>query len=325
MNNLPKQLGIIGIEVIVAIALILSATYFLAPRLQSDLTQTESSPAPIESASATPVLPPPSPTVTLKPSATPKPTTIPALTPKPISGPPGSGYSRITVKTEVGDFGVSVVSIDMAGVRMITDTANDDNCSNDCSTLSLSDFVTRNGGFAGINGSYFCPAAYPDCQDKKNSFDFPVYNTRLGKWINQDKLFWDNRALIYQDGGGIYFKKEAKSFGGSLLSGITNYPSLLEGGNITVGDYTQSDKQQTKGVKGGIGIRGNIIYLVISSNVTMAEFAHIFKSLGAESALNLDGGGSAALWFGGYSASASSSAYKVGPGRLLPNAIIFAR
>lgn len=316
-----KHSGFAIIETILVIAILTSAVVFLAPRALNlkEIPKPSAPPnkeATISALQIETTTPIPTPTTTASASVTIKPILSASSTPKAVSGPPGSGFSRITVKTEVGDFGASVVSIDMTGVRMITDTANDDNCLNDCPTLSLSDFITRNGGFAGINGSYFCPTTYPDCQDKKNSFDFPVYNTRLGKWINQDKLFWDNRGLIYQDGGGIHFKKEAKSFGGSLLSGITNYPSLLDGGNITVGDYTQSDKQQTKGGKGGIGIRGNIIYLVISSNVTMTEFAHIFKSLGAESALNLDGGGSAALWFGGY---------KVGPGRALPNAIIFAR
>lgn len=48
----------------------------------------------------------------------------------------------------------------------------------------------------------------------------------------------------------------------------------------------------------------------------MLDLAHVFKSLGATHALNLDGGGSVALWFGGY---------KVGPGRSLPNAVIFAQ
>ena len=317
MLKTTRQLGFIGIEIIIIAALAIgAAAYFLSSKPQSNLTQVES-PAPTEESNPTPTpSPSPSPTPTIKPTVTPKPTATPAPTLKPVSGPPGSGYSRITVQTEVGNFTASVVSIDMGGVRMITDTANDDNCSNDCPTLSLSDYVSRNGGFAGINGSYFCPATYPDCQDKKNSFDFPVYNSRLNKWINQDKLFWDNRGLMYFDGGGIHFKKEAKSFGGGLSAGIANYPALLDGGNVTVGDYSQSDKQQARGTKGGIGLRGNTVYLVIASNVTMTEFAHIFKSLGATSALNLDGGGSTALWFGGY---------KAGPGRALPNAVIFAR
>ena len=42
----------------------------------------------------------------------------------------------------------------------------------------------------------------------------------------------------------------------------------------------------------------------------------IKKALGLENALNLDSGGSTALWSGGY---------KVGPGRNIPNAILFIR
>ena len=38
------------------------------------------------------------------------------------------------------------------------------------------------------------------------------------------------------------------------------------------------------------------------------------KAMGMNNALNLDSGGSTALWHGGY---------KVGPGRGIPNAIIF--
>lgn len=43
--------------------------------------------------------------------------------------------------------------------------------------------------------------------------------------------------------------------------------------------------------------------------------AYIFKALGVDYAMNLDGGGSTALY--------SNGAYNVGPGRLLPNAIVF--
>ncbi|HSX40150.1 MAG TPA: phosphodiester glycosidase family protein [Candidatus Saccharimonadales bacterium] len=46
----------------------------------------------------------------------------------------------------------------------------------------------------------------------------------------------------------------------------------------------------------------------------MSDAAHVLKTLGLENALNLDEGGSSALWFGGY---------KVGPGRNIPNAVLF--
>jgi hypothetical protein len=278
---------------------------------------------PVPTASATPEptpseTPTPTPTVTptATPSLTPVPTKTPAPTPKPVSGPPGSGYSRITVHTEVGDFVSDVISIDMSAATMVTDTASDSDCPNDCPAMPLAEYISKNGGFAGINGTYFCPPDYADCASKKNSFDFPVWNSRLSKWMNQGNLFWNDRAIFYRDGGGSHFMRDAKSFGGGLTAGIVNAPGLVSGGQVIANDYPLSDKQKSKGTKGGIGSRGNVIYLVISRSVSMNEFAHVFKSLGADAAVNLDGGGSSALWFGGY---------KVGPGRALPNAIIFKR
>lgn len=266
----------------------------------------------------------PSPSLTASPSATlaptlaptPQPTiATPTATTAPQTGsatPPDSGYSHMNIPTERGTFSADVVVVN--GGTMVTDTANDSNCENDCPTKSLGDFVSSNGGFAGINGSYFCPGDYPDCQSKKNSFDFPVYNTRLSKWINEDKLFWNGRSIVYQDGNGIHMLQNANSFNGGLNAGVVNYPGLVDNGNIIAQNFGFSEKQSAKGTKGGVGFNGNKKFLVIAYGVDMMDFAHLFKSLGATYALNLDGGGSVALWYGGY---------VVGPGRGLPNAIIF--
>ncbi|PJE62049.1 hypothetical protein COU87_01310 [Candidatus Roizmanbacteria bacterium CG10_big_fil_rev_8_21_14_0_10_39_12] len=47
---------------------------------------------------------------------------------------------------------------------------------------------------------------------------------------------------------------------------------------------------------------------------TVAESAYVIHALGIQNAMNLDSGGSTALW---------SSGYKAGPGRNIPNAILF--
>lgn len=258
----------------------------------------------------------PGPTPTATPSFTPKPTPLftPQSTtpPAPTSVIPSGGYSRVTVNTERGTFTTNVVTLPI-GARMVTDTASDSECGNDCPTLPLADFVSRNGGYAGIHGSYFCPATYDECQDKKNSFDFPVYNSRLNRWINQGTLFWNDRSVIYQDGTGIHYLQTANSFSGGLTAGVVNYPGILNNGQVMVGEGL-SEKQSSKGTKGGIGFNSTNIFLVVASNIDMADFAAIFKAIGASYAINLDGGGSVALWYGGY---------KVGPGRGLPNAIVF--
>lgn len=266
----------------------------------------------------------PSPTIvaTLLSTPIPTPTLTPTIKPtdQPVSGPPGAGYSSIVVATEKGNFSASVLSIDLNSARMITDTGNDGDCETNCTALSLQDFVNRNAGFAGVNGTYFCPATYPECSSKTDSFDFPVYNTRLNHWINGGNLFWNSRSIFYTDGSGAHYMQNANSFSGSVLAGIVNYPGLVNGGTVQIDDNQSglSDKQKAVGTKVGIGMRDSKnVMIVVARNVNMQQFAYVFKALGATGALNLDTGGSTALFYNGK--------YIIGPGRNIPNAIIFAR
>ncbi|HEX6977073.1 MAG TPA: phosphodiester glycosidase family protein [Patescibacteria group bacterium] len=280
-----------------------------------------SSPTPTSTSTPT-SSPTPVPTPTLTPTPTIVATATPTFkpTPAPVTGPPGAGYSYITVHTEKGDFAASVLSIDLNSARMITDTGNDSECTDNCTVSPLKDYVTRDGGFAGVNGTYFCPAEYPECSSKKNSYDFPVYNTRLGKWINGGNLSWNSRSMVYVDGSGAHYIQNANGFSGGLTAGIVNYPGLVNGGNVQIDDNQSglADKQKAKGTKVGIGVRGSKnVMIVVAYNVNMQEFAFVFKSLSADGALNLDTGGSTALYYNG--------SYLAGPGRNIPNAIIFAR
>ena len=102
-----------------------------------------------------------------------------------------------------------------------------------------------------------------------------------------------------------------------MVAGITNYPLLLQNGAIIDSTAEQGGSQLLKGTKGAIGVDGTYIYLVVVTNATVTDTAYVMQALGARDALNLDGGGTAALWIGG--------GYKVGPGRLLPNAIVLTK
>lgn len=278
-------------------------------------------PSSIPLVTATPAATPsPSPTLvpTVKPTSIPASSSTPKPTAKAVSGPPGSGLSTISVATEKGNFTATVLSLDMGSTKMITDTANDNDCGNGCPVANLQSYVSKNAGFAGVNGTYFCPITYPDCASKTNSFDFPVYNTRLGHWINGGNLFWNSRAMIYFDGGGAHYVQNANSFSGGLTAGIVNYPGLVDGAQVQIDDNQSGldPKQVAKGTKVGMGVRGTSLMIVVAQNVNMQEFAYVFKSLGATGALNLDTGGSTALYYGGR--------YVYGPGRDIPNAVIFA-
>jgi hypothetical protein len=224
-------------------------------------------------------------------------------------------YERKTISTSRGSFLIDLLVINLGNpsLRVITDTANDDDCFSDCPTKPLMAYIQEHNGFAGIHGTYFCPPDYGQCAQKLASFDFPVYNTRLGKFINASKLFWSGRAMIAFDASNkAYFFPEVNSFGGvNLRAAIVNYPALLANSKVIVNveGYTQ------KGSRGAIGFRGHLLYLVIGRNASIADMAYVMQALGAENAMNLDGGGSVAMVYNG--------AYKVGPGRSLPNAIIF--
>ena len=306
----------------ILIILVLAGVIFL-PKIISNRLRPTATLTPISAMSPSP-LPTPAltPTLTPTPTSTLVPTKVPS--PKPtapvISGPPGAGYSSVTVHTEKGDFSARILSVDLNSSRMITDTANDSDCADNCPVTNVADFVAKNGGFAGVNGTYLCPDTYPECSGKKNSFDFPVWNTRLGHWINGGNLSWNGRAIFYTDGSGAHYNQNASGFGGSLTAGVVNYPGLVDNGSVQIDDNQSglSDKQRGVNSKTGIGlIDSKHVIVVIASAANMQQFAYIFKSLGAKGALNLDNGGSTALYYNGH--------YLAGPGRNIPNAIIFAR
>lgn len=230
--------------------------------------------------------------------------------------PPSSGYSRQTVKSDIGDYVVSLVSGDLGSTKVIVDTASDGDCGNECPVMSLASYAARSGAYAGVNGTYFCPAAYPTCAGKTNSFDLLVMNKNKTYFNSGNNVYSNNPAVIF-GGGYIRFVSSVSQWGRDTgVDGVlSNYPITVSGGNISFGG-NDDPKQGSRGNRSFVANRGNTVYIGVVHNVTVAESAHVLKSLGMENALNLDSGGSTALWAGGY---------KVGPGRDIPNAILFVK
>lgn len=258
---------------------------------------------------------------------TPIPTPVPTATPVPTPAPiPAEGYVFTTVKTSRGSFRVHLITInlDTPGFRIATDAEEDGKyCTDGCKTNSLAGYVSKFSGFAGINGSYFCPPDYSSCAGKVNSFDFLLKRTRLNDFINFASnvesalpilVFWGTQPKLF--GTTTEFRKDSGLYSSSAA--IANYPILVHGSNNSVGngDGLSTYLKSIKSTRGFIGWKGRTLYLGHVLSATIPDSATVMMSLGLENALNLDGGGSSALWYYGY---------KVGPGRLLPNAIIFAR
>lgn len=232
------------------------------------------------------------------------------------NAPPGSGYRRQAVKTEIGTYAIDIVAGDLASTRVIVDTASDSDCRDNCPVIALGDYVTRNSAYAGINGSYFCPASYPSCAGKTNSFDTLLMNKNKTYFNADNNLYSTVPAVIFQ-GNTVRFVSRSLDWGRdtSIDSMIANQPLLLlNGQNLFGGDG--DPKKGSKGTRSFVGSKGNTVYIGVVHNVTVAEMAIVLKTLGLDNALNLDSGGSTALWYSGY---------KAGPGRAIPNAILFLR
>lgn len=230
--------------------------------------------------------------------------------------PPGSGYSRQSVTTDAGSFAVSLIAADLSTTKVIVDTASDSTCTNDCPVLPLGTYVSRSGAFAGINGSYFCPSTYPSCVGKTNSFDLLVMNKNKTYFNSDNNVYSTNPAVVFGN-GYIRFLSQTLEWGRDtgIDSMLSNYPLLLSGGNVVFSGSSDS-KLTNKGNRSFVASKGSTVYIGVVHSATVLESAKALQALGMQDALNLDDGGSTALWSGGY---------KVGPGRDIPNAILFVR
>ena len=232
------------------------------------------------------------------------------------NSPPSSGYQSQKVTTDTGSFMVSIISADTGSTKVIVDTASDSDCGNECPVLSLADYVSRNGAYAGINGTYFCPASYPSCAGKTNSYDLLVMNHKKTYFNSGNNVYSTNPAVIFGD-GYVRFVSHASEWGRDTSPNgvLSNYPLLVQNSNIVfTGDG--DPKHNNRGGRSFVGNIGNTVYIGVVFSSTVMDSAKVMKTLGFENAMNLDDGGSTALWSGGY---------KAGPGRNIPNAILFVK
>ena len=235
--------------------------------------------------------------------------------------PPGpavrsnTGYSVIDVAISAGTFTTRLIKERLSDVHVRTATANASDCFSACPAKPLAQYVAENGAYAGIHGSYFCPPDYPPCASKVNTYDYAVYSSPLARWINPRHLANPTNALATFGGNTPTFYRRVFSYtGGPVTAGISNFPLLVQNGVVVDVSADIDANQMLRGTRGAIAVDATFVYLAIVSGASVPETGLVLKALGARDALNLDGGGSVAMWIGG--------GYVVGPGRQLPNAIL---
>lgn len=142
--------------------------------------------------------------------------------------------------------------------------------------------------------------------------------------MNKNKVYFNSDNNVYSTvpaviflGGSMRFVGQSQQWGRdtSVDGVIANQPLLVSGGNVAFSGGSDP-KQGSKGNRSFVANKGNVAYIGVVHNATVAEAAIALKGLGMDGALNLDSGGSTALWSGGY---------KLGPGRNIPNAILFVK
>lgn len=229
--------------------------------------------------------------------------------------PPGSGFSQQQVTADTGTFLVDIVAADLNSTRVLVDTASSSDCSNNCPVLPVGDYAARSGAYAAINGTFFCPADYPSCTGKTGSFD-----TLL---MNKNKVYFNSANNVYSVVPAVIFSGNSARFVGRSLewgrdtspdSVIAMQPLLVWNNNINFSSSSDS-KFTNKGTRDFIATKGTMVYIGVIFNANMTDAAHVLKAMGMENALNLDEGGSTALWVQG--------SYRAGPGRNVPNAVLF--
>jgi hypothetical protein len=230
--------------------------------------------------------------------------------------PPSNGFSYQAVKTANGTFNVAIIAADLNTTKVIVDTASESDCGNNCPIMSLGDYVARSGAYAGINGPFFCPAEYPSCAGKTNSFDTLLMNKNK-HYFNSDNNKYSTIPLVYFAGNSMGVRGQTLEWGRDtgVDAVIANHPLYLSGGNNMFGG-SSDPKIMSKGPRTFVAGKGNFAYIGIVYNASASDAAAVLKALGLDNALGLDQGGSTALWFNGY---------KAGPGRGLPSALLFIR
>ncbi|MFA6588562.1 MAG: phosphodiester glycosidase family protein [Patescibacteria group bacterium] len=240
-----------------------------------------------------------------------------------------ASWQKTTVSTTRGKFAVQIVSVNLLNpkLKIYTLTGNPTDCKNNCRVSPLKAYVDRVKGFAGINGTYFCPASYASCAGQTGSYFWMVYNSLTKTFVNSYQNKFNSGPLIAFDSENHWhFWRQAKDWPGlanfekkyqtKLRALFSSGPALVVDKQLVLKNSELDTKQRTvKSARCGTAFKSTNAYVLCASNATVMDLAYIMKALGMEYAINQDGGGSASIVFLGQ--------YRLGPGRNLPNVLVF--
>jgi exopolysaccharide biosynthesis protein len=164
--------------------------------------------------------------------------------------------------------------------------------------IKTSDFAESNGAVAAVNGSYF------DVQRGGSVVFFRVDGETLAQGAVNRRLYSENGGIGIRPDGSAYIKERPEdgwlSADDQTLLG--SGPLLLLNGEVP--SFNNDPFNQNRHPRTAVGITENDHLLLVTVDgrssdahgMSIPELAELMESLGARSALNLDGGGSTAMW-----------------------------
>lgn len=230
----------------------------------------------------------------------------------PIDG--ASGTQKVSLDS--GDFVVRIINADLKSNKVVVETVSDKDCVDNCPVAPLSELAIKAGAFAAINGPYFCPASYPACASKKNSFDILMMNRQKTYFNSDNNIYSSVPATIFSTTSRFVTESSQWGRDTSVDAVIAGQPLLVFNGQSQFnGDG--DPKKSSKGTRAFLGGTDSIVYIGLVYNCTVAEMAQVVAKLGIKNAINLDSGGSIAM--------IQNGKYVAGPGRDLPFGIMLVK
>ena len=165
-------------------------------------------------------------------------------------------------------------------------------------TAATSDIADSVNAILAINGDYY------GAQEKG-------YVIRNGKLYRSTAVSGREDLVIYKDGTFEIINESEVTAEQLIAKGAVQTlsfgPALVENGNISVDSDDEVGKAMASNPRTAIGIKadGSYIFMVSdgrtdeSEGLSLLQLAEFMKKLGAETAYNLDGGGSSTMVFNG--------------------------
>lgn len=167
-------------------------------------------------------------------------------------------------------------------------------------TAKTSETASSNKAILAVNGDYY----------GANASGYVIRNGTIYRDTVRDNADFGDLA-IYADGSFKIIKETEVTAQELVDDGVVNLlafgPALIENGQIAVDTSTEVGRAMASNPRSAIGIIDENHYIIVvadgrteeSQGLSLYQMADVLKEYGAQTAYNLDGGGSSTLYFNG--------------------------